>query len=247
VGFAVCNATDVARAASDVIMTKPGLSAITDGIISSRIAFARILSYAYYRIVTTLHNLIFLSLAILILDFYVPSIVVVLIALMNNFLILSIAFDNQIPSSKPSKLHIPTLFISCIILGIVQTLSSFLLYDVGLNTWNLDTDQLYTLIYLQICVGGHFVVFSTRVEGAWCTSLPSTELMCSSLITMFVATLQCVYGVLVSSVSWTVAGWTWLYCFVVFLFLDSVKQMCQLYQNHTRKVESIQRQSSLKF
>ena len=59
-GVAVAGATDAAKSAADVVLTKPGLSVIIDAIKESRRIFERMSNYAVYRIAETTRVLIFL-------------------------------------------------------------------------------------------------------------------------------------------------------------------------------------------
>ena len=69
-GFAVSGATDAARAAASIVLVAPGLSVIIDAIKESRKIFQRMNSYAMYRIAETLRVLLFMTLAIVIFNFY---------------------------------------------------------------------------------------------------------------------------------------------------------------------------------
>jgi H+-transporting ATPase len=69
-GIAVSGATDAARAAADIVLLTPGLSVIIDAIKESRKIFQRMNSYAMYRIAETLRVLLFMTLAILVFNFY---------------------------------------------------------------------------------------------------------------------------------------------------------------------------------
>ena len=69
-GIAVSSATDAARAAASIVLLTPGLSVIIDAIKESRKIFQRMNSYAIYRIAETLRVLLFMTLAILIFNFY---------------------------------------------------------------------------------------------------------------------------------------------------------------------------------
>ena len=69
-GIAVSGATDAARAAADIVLLTPGLSVIIDAIKESRKIFQRMNSYAMYRITETLRVLLFVTLAILVFNFY---------------------------------------------------------------------------------------------------------------------------------------------------------------------------------
>ena len=94
-GIAVSGATDAARAAAAIVLLTPGLSVIIDAIKESRKIFQRMNSYAIYRIAETLRVLLFMTVAILVFNFYpVTAIMIVMLALLNDGAILSIAYDN---------------------------------------------------------------------------------------------------------------------------------------------------------
>ena len=94
-GIAVSGATDAARAAASIVLLTPGLSVIIDAIKESRKIFQRMNSYAIYRIAETLRVLLFMTLAILVFNFYpVTAVMIVMLALLNDGAILSIAYDN---------------------------------------------------------------------------------------------------------------------------------------------------------
>ena len=94
-GIAVSSATDAARAAAAIVLMTPGLSVIIDAIKESRKIFQRMNSYAIYRIAETLRVLLFMTLAILVFNFYpLTAVMIVMLALLNDGAILSIAYDN---------------------------------------------------------------------------------------------------------------------------------------------------------
>src|SRR5271166_5255503 len=91
-GIAVSSATDAARAAAAIVLLTPGLSVIIDAIKESRRIFQRMNSYAIYRIAETLRVLFFMTLAILVFNFYpLTAVMIVMLALLNDGAILSIA------------------------------------------------------------------------------------------------------------------------------------------------------------
>ena len=94
-GIAVSDATDAARAAASIVLTTAGLSVIIDAIKESRKIFQRMNSYAIYRIAETLRVLLFMTTAILVFNFYpLTAVMIVMLALLNDGAILSIAYDN---------------------------------------------------------------------------------------------------------------------------------------------------------
>jgi H+-transporting ATPase len=101
-GFAVSTATDAARAAASIVLTTPGLSVIIDAIKESRRIFQRMNSYAIYRIAETLRVLLFVTAAILIFNFFpLTAVMIVMLALLNDGAILSIAYDNVHYKDQP--------------------------------------------------------------------------------------------------------------------------------------------------
>ena len=101
-GIAVSGATDAARAAAAIVLMTPGLSVIIDAIKESRRIFQRMNSYAIYRIAETLRVLLFMTLSILIFNFYpLTAVMIVMLALLNDGAILSIAYDNVHYKDQP--------------------------------------------------------------------------------------------------------------------------------------------------
>ena len=76
------------------MLLTPGLAVIIDAIKESRRIFQRMNSYAIYRIAETVRVLLFMTLAIVVFNFYpLTAIMIVMLALLNDGVILSIAYD----------------------------------------------------------------------------------------------------------------------------------------------------------
>ena len=119
-GIAVSGATDAARAAAAIVLMTPGLSVIIDAIKESRKIFQRMNSYAIYRIAETLRVLLFMTLAILIFNFYpVTAVMIVMLALLNDGAILSIAYDNVHYKDQPEAWNMRVVLGIATVLGIV--------------------------------------------------------------------------------------------------------------------------------
>ncbi|MEN6609042.1 MAG: plasma-membrane proton-efflux P-type ATPase, partial [Bryobacteraceae bacterium] len=117
-GIAVSDSTDAARAAADIVLLTPGLSVIIDAIKESRKIFQRMNSYAIYRITETIRVLLFMTLSILVFNFYpVTAVMIVLLALLNDGAILSIAYDNVRYANKPEAWNMPVVLSIATVLG----------------------------------------------------------------------------------------------------------------------------------
>ncbi len=223
-GIAVSGATDAARAAASIVLLLPGLSAIIDAIRESRKIFHRMISYATYRIAETVALLGFLAIAILAFKTYpVTAIMIVLLAILNDGAILSIAYDNVRFSNRPQKWEMrPVLGIATII-GAFAMVRSFGIFYIGDSLLHLDTNALRTLVYLNLSIGGHLSLFVARTRGPFWSISPARILLVAVIGTQIIATFIAVYGFLMTPLGWTYAGITWGYCLVMFLLQDQVK------------------------
>ena len=223
-GIAVSGATDSARAAASIVLMTLGLSVIIDAIKESRKIFQRMNSYAIYRIAETLRVLLFMTLAILIFNFYpVTAVMIVMLALLNDGAILSIAYDNVHYKDKPEAWNMRMVLGVATVLGVIGVISAFGLFYLGERVFHLDRAHIQTLMYLKLSVAGHLTIFLTRTRGPLWSTRPARVLLLAVLGTQVVATLIAVYGVFMTPLGWGWALFVWGYALVWFLVNDRVK------------------------
>ena len=223
-GIAVSDATDAARAAADIVLTTPGLSVIIDAIKESRKIFQRMNSYAMYRIAETLRVLLFMTLAILIFNFYpVTPVMIVMLALLNDGAILSIAYDNVRYKDQPEAWNMRLVLGISTVLGVTGVVSAFLLFYLGERVFHLDRAHVQTLMYLKLSIAGHLTIFLTRTRGPFWSIRPARVLWVAVLGTQLLATLIAVSGLFMTPLGWGWALFVWAYALVWFLFNDRVK------------------------
>jgi H+-transporting ATPase len=223
-GIAVAGATDAARAAADIVLLTPGLSVIIDAIKESRRIFQRMTNYAIYRISETVALLGFLTLAILLFNFYpVTAIMIVLIAILNDGAILSIAYDNTRYRNEPQIWNMRLVLGVATVLGAYAVFRSFGIFYLGDSVFNLSDDTLRTLVYLNLAVGGIFTLFAARTRGSFWSIRPAPILLAATVGAQLVATFIAVYGGFMAPLGWTYAGIVWGYCLGLFLIQDRVK------------------------
>ncbi len=223
-GIAVSGATDAARAAASIVLLTPGLSVIIDAIKESRNIFQRMNSYAIYRIAETLRVLLFMTLAILIFNFYpLTAVMIVMLALLNDGAILSIAYDNVHYKDQPEAWNMPMVLGISTVLGVIGPVAAFGLFYLGDRVFHLDRPHLQTLMYLMLSVAGHLTIFLTRTRGPFWSIRPARVLWAAVLGTQIVATLIAVYGLFMTPLGWDWALFVWGYALVWFLVSDRVK------------------------
>eukprot|EP00401_Gymnodinium_catenatum_P003155 CAMPEP_0117607676 /NCGR_PEP_ID=MMETSP0784-20121206/80403_1 /TAXON_ID=39447 /ORGANISM="" /LENGTH=914 /DNA_ID=CAMNT_0005410901 /DNA_START=35 /DNA_END=2779 /DNA_ORIENTATION=- len=273
VGIAVAGATDAARAASDIVLTEEGLSTIVEGIIISRCIFQRMKNFITYRIAATLQLLIFFFIAVLSMKpkdfmpsdweniegfdttqwpeyFKLPVLMLMLITLLNDGTLISIGYDNVIPSKYPNVWNLPVLFLVASVLAGVALISSLLLLYWALDSWNpngamhmvglgdLTYGQVTTTMYLKVSISDFLTLFSSRThDGFFWSSKPSPILLVAALFSLTLSTiLACFWPKSVVDeqdvvgLAWDehpeFALWVWVYCIFWWFVQDAAKVAC---------------------
>jgi len=197
---------------------------IIDAIKESRKIFQRMNSYAMYRIAETLRVLLFMTLAILVFNFYpLTAVMIVMLALLNDGAILSIAYDNVHYKDAPEAWNMRLVLGIATVLGLVGPIAAFGLFFLGDRVFHLDHPHLQTMMYLMLSVAGHLTIFQTRTRGPFWSIRPARILWMAVLGTQTVATLIAVYGLFMTPLGWVWAMFVWGYALAWFLVTDPVK------------------------
>ncbi|MCB0472080.1 MAG: plasma-membrane proton-efflux P-type ATPase [Flavobacteriaceae bacterium] len=227
IGIAVDGATDASKSAADLILTGKGISVIIDAIRSSRKIFARMENYTVYRIAETLRILLFITASIIVLKFYpITALMVVLLAILNDVSILTIAYDNVQTSKKPLKWNMHYILSQATVLGVIGVLFTFSCIWFAHKFLHLSQLQLQTLVYLKLSVAGHLTVFLARNRGHFWESAPAKPLWLSILLTQTLAIVFSVYGIILpAGIGWQNAFVVFGFVFVEFFVTDFLKVM----------------------
>lgn len=241
-GIAVEGASDAARSAADIVFLAPGLSAIIDALKTSRQIFHRMYAYVVYRIALSLHLEIFLGLWIAILNTSLNLELVVFIAIFADIATLAIAYDNAPFSKTPVKWNLPKLWGMSILLGIVLavgtwiTLTTMFPYQTNDNLAGQGVDGGIVqnfgvrdeVLFLEISLTENWLIFITRANGPFWSSIPSWQLSGAILVVDVIATFFCLFG-------WFIGGQTsivavvriWIFSFGVFCVLGGMYYLMQ--------------------
>ncbi len=212
-GIAVSGATDAARAAADVVLTGQGLTVIATAIEEARRIFERMTSYATFRIAETIRVLAFMTLSILVFDFYpVTAVMIVLLAVLNDFPIMMIAYDNANVAPRPVRWNMRRVLLVAASLGTAGLAASFLLFWYADTVMQLPRETIQTMIFLKLLVAGHLTIYVTRNQRwFWMKPWPNLRLFLTTETTQIVGTLMAVYGVFVPPIGWPYALAIWAY------------------------------------
>ncbi len=226
VGIAVSGATDAARAAADVVLTAPGLSVVVRAVEEARRIFERMNAYAIYRITETIRIMIFLVTAMLVYDFYpITAVMIILLALLNDLPIMTIAYDNTWLDPKPVRWQMRRVLTVATVLGGVGVFETFALLAVARSWFHIGAEQLQSLIFLKLVVAGHLTLFVARSpRPLFARPFPAPILLGAVLGTQVVAAMIVGFGWLVTPIPWSWIGYVWLYCLAWIFIEDWAKQ-----------------------
>jgi H+-transporting ATPase len=243
IGVAVSGATDAARAAADLVLTAPGLSVIARATEEARRIFGRMVSYSTYRISATVSLLLFMTLCILMFQFYpLTAVMVVLIALLNDLPIMSIAYDRVEASEKPSKWDMKQVLIIAVGLALTNVVSWFGLYWLCNHHWHLGVTQTQTVIFAGVLIGSNLTLYLSRNRGwLWSRPLPGLPLATATLATQIVGLVIAALGIYVSPIGWAIALQVYVYL-LIWCLINGLLKM-GLYELLDRGARSLMPQS----
>ncbi len=233
-GIAVSGATDAARSAAALILTAPGLSTIINAIMGARKIFERIQNYVYYRVAMTLDIMLLVVASIVFIEFQpLTTVMIVVLALLDDIPIMTIAYDNVPASSKPVRWDMRRILVFSTLMGLLSLGESFGLLLIGLEWMSdpallaimpLDKGALQTMIFLQLAVGGHLLLFVVRTRhSVFSSPYPSAPLFLAVVATQVVAALICGFGLLVPRLPWEAVLGVWIYSLAWMVVIDAAK------------------------
>jgi H+-transporting ATPase len=232
-GIALSGATDAAKSAADIVLTKPGLSVIINAIKESYKIFHRMKSYSIYRVAETIRILIFTAMVILIFNFYpITALMLVLIALLDDIPVMTIAYDRTETVNSPQKWDMSKVIGLATFLGALGVVSSLILFYIGKVVLNLDTGVIQSLIFLKLVVAGHLTMFVTRNTGHFWSVRPSGIFFWSVILTDIFATLLVVFGWFLTPIGWQLAAFVWIYSLAAFILEDYLKIFYNQYMDN---------------
>jgi H+-transporting ATPase len=207
-GIAVSTATDVAKSAACMVLTKPGLSGIVVAVKEGRMTFQRILSYTLNSITKKIVQVLFLGVGLIMTGQAVLTpLLMVLIMITGDFLGMALTTDNVRPSASPNAWKIGSLTLAGVMMGIGEL--AFCSGVLALGTfgmgWKIDT--IRTLAFVAVVAGNQATNYNNRERRHLWSSRPSTWLIASSVVDLLIASILAVTGLAMSPLPvWSVAA-----------------------------------------
>lgn len=221
-GIAVENATDAARAAASVVLTRPGIEVILDCLILSRKTFQRTLTWILNKIIKVVEFSALLTLGFLWLKTSVlPLLYMALLILANDFATMSLATDRVEFSSSPNVWNVKSIALAALIPGLLFFLEDTLILIWGKSIFTLP--QLQSLMLLAMVFNSQMRIMLVRERRHFWSSLPGRALGLAFLFTLVIFSALAVLGVVIYSLSPLVVLGLFLFVLACALIIDFPK------------------------
>ncbi len=224
VGIAVAGATDVARAAAGVVLTRAGLVNALSAVENSRRIYQRMLTYTLNKIAKTLEIALFLTVGVIAAKaFVITPLLIVLLLFTNDFVTMAIATDRVAFSLRPDRWSVKNLMIAGGSLAALILLFSFTVFFVGHDALKLPLKELQTVIFVMLVLTGQGTLYLVRERRHFWQSQPSRFLLLSSLADIAVVFFLASRGILMAAVSPGLLGLLLAAALVYLFFVDQLK------------------------
>lgn len=149
VGIAVSGATEAAKAAADIVLLAPGLSSIITVFSLSRQIFKRIESYITFRVHSSLLTLLFWWSSVVLLSYNFPTWILVLVAIINDFVLMSCSRDNVPSPQRPLFWSMIHVCVSAFVTAFLMAVSIFVYIYLSDPTYGVNWFSIFGLSNLQ--------------------------------------------------------------------------------------------------
>lgn len=215
VGIAVKNAVSALKATADIVLLSEGISVIRDAIIESRKIFERIYTYSLYRISESYRLIVTIAILGIIYRVYpLTALQIIIIALLNDIPIISLAFDRVKTANHPAKINVKQRFILSSLYGLVGIINSLLLFFIMRNVLHFNWGLIQTIYFLKLTVSGHMLIYVAHTKERWFKFLPGKEIIWATSLTQLIATGFALTGFLMPArvpLVWIILIWAWAF------------------------------------
>jgi H+-transporting ATPase len=223
-GIAVSTATDVAKSAAGIVLTKPGLVGIVAAVKEGRVTFQRILTYTLNSVIKKIVQVLFLAVGLVMTGHAILTpMLMVLLMVTGDFLSMSLTTDNVRPSPQPNAWRIGKLTIAGAVMGGCLLLFCIAVLAVGKYRMGFGIDTLKTLAMIALVFGSEATLYSIRERRRLWSSRPSHWVVVSTVCDILIISTLVSRGIAMSPLSIFVVGGTLLAAAIFAFVVDFAK------------------------
>ena len=201
-GIAVANATDVAKAAAAMVLTRPGLGGVVAAIEASRLVFQRIITYTLNMLIKKIEIM-----ALLVIGFLATGhnaltpLLMVLFLFLNDFVTMSLSTDRMQYSRHPNRWNTRGILLAAAALAACKLVFSLGIFLCGYHVLHLDMPHLQTMMFATLILSAQAGIYLLRERGHFWQSPPRLLLIGSSLLGLGVVAVLALGGILMPALS----------------------------------------------
>ena len=206
-GIAVSTATDVAKSAAGIVLTKPGLSGIVAAVNEGRLTFQRILTYTLNSVTKKIVQVLFLSVGLVMTDHAILTpMLMVIIMLTGDLLGMSTSTDNVRASPAPNEWRIGELTVAGVFMGAAELIFCTAALAIAKYRMGFGIDALRTLAFIAIVFGNQATTYTNRERRRIWSSCPSGWLIGSSVLDVLIGSTLATCGIAMTRLPLTVVA-----------------------------------------
>jgi H+-transporting ATPase len=225
IGIAVSSATDVAKAAAGMVLTEPGLAGIVFAVTEGRVAFQRLLTYAFNMLVKKSEIVLFLAIGLgLTGQAIMTPTLMVLMLITNDFLSMSLTTDRATPARSPSTWRMHNITAAALLLAVWKLGFSTAMLMFGSFRLRLGPGELQTLAFVTVVFGNQALLYVLRERGHMWRSRPGNWVLASSVVDIAIVSVLALSGVLMEPLPWRILMTAFAAATGFALVLDQIKR-----------------------
>jgi H+-transporting ATPase len=187
-GIAVSTATDVAKSAAGIVLTKPGLVGVVSAVKEGRVTFQRILTYTLNSVTKKIVQVLFLAVGLAMTGRAILTpMLMVIIMITGDFLGMSLTTDNVRPSGMPNAWRVGNLTIAGVFVGLSELVFCVGVLAIGKFRLGFGMETLRTLAFIAIVFGNQATTYTNRTRQRIWSTRPSFWLALSSGVDLLIA------------------------------------------------------------
>jgi H+-transporting ATPase len=223
-GIAVSTATDVAKSAAGIVLTKPGLGGIVASVKEGRVTFQRILTYTLNSVTKKVVQVLFLAAGLIMTGHAILTpMLMVIIMLTGDLLGMSLTTDNVRPSPLPNAWRIGALTIAGVFMGICELVFCTAVLAIAHFRLGYGIDSLRTVAFVVVVFGNQATTYTNRERRRLGSTRPSKWLVGSSVIDLAIASTLAACGIAMTPLPILLVGCTLVAAAVFAFALDFAK------------------------
>jgi H+-transporting ATPase len=206
-GIAVSTATDVAKSAAGIVLTKPGLAGIVASVKEGRVTFQRILTYTLNSVTKKVVQVLFLAVGLVMTGHAILTpMLMVIIMLTGDLLGMALTTDNVHPSPTPTAWRVGALTIAGTFMGMAELVYCMAVLATARFGLGFGIDMLRTVAFVVIVFGNQATTYTNRERQRIGSCRPSRWLVGSSVVDLLIASALAIFGIAMAPLPVVVVG-----------------------------------------